>query len=163
MTTPIERPESDKTQCAYLEPWEEASIGILLGNDASLADRFSIYQLIERGISTADVFEFASSVSLLKDKQILLRVTGLSVHSLYRRRRNNGQNLNRDQSARVLRFAQALDKATRVFGSRHDAEDWITTPALGLNWAVPLQMLINPVGFELVDDFLSRIELGVYQ
>ncbi|WP_052028614.1 antitoxin Xre/MbcA/ParS toxin-binding domain-containing protein [Pseudomonas syringae] len=141
----------------------EMPVSILLGTCVSLADRVSVYQLIERGISVADVCRYASVVALLKDKQILLQVTGLSARSLSRRQRSDGHNLNRDQSARILRFAQALDKASRVFGSNVDAESWISTPAMGLSWAVPLQMLINPVGYELVDDFLTRIEYGVYQ
>ena len=142
---------------------EEMPVSILVGNCVSLADRASVFQLIERGISAADVCRYASVVALLKDKQILLQVTGISARSLSRRRRSDGQNLNRDQSARILRFAQTLDKASRVFGSSIEAERWISTPAMGLNGAVPLQMLINPVGFELVDEFLTRMEYGVYQ
>ncbi|WP_341521876.1 antitoxin Xre/MbcA/ParS toxin-binding domain-containing protein [Pseudomonas sp. G.S.17] len=135
--------------------------GILLGGCASFADRVAIYELIERGISAADVREYASAVALLRDDRILSQITGLSFRSL-RRLSSEGQNLNRDQTARVLRFAQTLDKATRVFAGPKDAEDWMSTPAVGLNWATPLRMLINPVGFELVDDFLTRMEWGVY-
>lgn len=141
----------------------EMPVSILLGTCATFANRVSVYQLIERGISAADVCRYSSVVGLLKDKQILFQVTGLSARSLSRRQRGNGQNLNRDQSARILRFAQALDKASRVFGSNLDAEGWMSTPAMGLDWAIPLQMVINPVGFELVDDFLTRMEHGVYQ
>lgn len=134
---------------------------ILMGSCAFLANRVAVYQLIECGIPAADVRKYASAVSLLHDDRILSQITGLSLRSL-RRLSSNGQNLNRDQTARVLRFAQTLDKATRVFADPKDAEDWMSTPAVGLNWASPLQMLSNPVGFELVDEFLTRMEWGVY-
>lgn len=135
---------------------------ILLGSCASFADRIAIYRLIEHGLSAADVCKYASAVALFKNKQILSQLTGLSTRALCRQARD-GKCLNCDRTARVLRFAQTLEKATRVFGSSHDAEDWISTPAMGLDGATSLQMLINPVGFELVDDFLTRMEFGVYQ
>ena len=136
----------------------------MLGSSASFANRISVYNLIERGISTANVCKYASAVALFQDKQILSQVTGLSYRSLSRRRlQDDGRNLNRDQTARLLRFAQILDHATRVFGSAYYAESWISEPALGLDGVSPLQMLLNPVGFELVGDFLARIELCVYQ
>jgi putative toxin-antitoxin system antitoxin component (TIGR02293 family) len=151
----------EKAEPAHSER-SKCPAGILLGRCVSFADRIAVYGLIERGIPAADVVKYASAVALLKDRQILSQVTGLSMRSLYRRARD-GQRVNRDQTARILRFAQALDKATRVFGGSNGAEGWISTPAMGLDWASPIQMLINPVGFELVDEFLSRMEWGVYQ
>lgn len=147
---------------SHSERQREYPAGILLGSCTSFADRIAVYALVERGIAATAVIEYASAVALLKDKEVLSQVIGLSMRSL-RRQGRNGQNLDRDQSARVLRFAQALDKATRVFGISTHAESWISTPAMGLNWASPLQMLSNPVGFELVDDFLTRMDWGVYQ
>lgn len=36
------------------------------------------------------------------------------------------------------------------------------TPAMGLEGRAPIDLLTTQVGFELVDDFLTRMQYGVY-
>jgi putative toxin-antitoxin system antitoxin component (TIGR02293 family) len=67
-----------------------------------------------------------------------------------------------EQSARALYYAEALEKAQAVFGTRELAENWMTKPARGLDGESPIDLLSNPVGYELVTDFLHRIEYGIY-
>ncbi|MNH23142.1 hypothetical protein D3C79_830280 [compost metagenome] len=55
-----------------------------------------------------------------------------------------------------------LEKAQEVFGTRVLAEEWMTRPALVLDGESPIDLLSNPVGYELVTDFLNRLDYGVY-
>jgi len=50
----------------------------------------------------------------------------------------------------------------RVFGSREAAELWLYRPATGLNRQRPIDLLATPAGVGLVEEFLGRLEYGVY-
>lgn len=60
------------------------------------------------------------------------------------------------------RKAEILDKATSVFGSRLKAEEWLSTPAPGLDGHRPADLLASKAGMERVEQLLVRIEYGVY-
>lgn len=52
--------------------------------------------------------------------------------------------------------------ATRVFGSREQARRWLQKPAIGLDGRRPFDLLTSDEGRQLVEDYLGRIEYGVY-
>lgn len=70
--------------------------------------------------------------------------------------------LNADQSARVWNLAEVLTKAEEVFGDREDGEQWLATPAIGLNSRRPIDLLATPQGAELVRTLLDQMAYGVY-
>ena len=53
-------------------------------------------------------------------------------------------------------------KITEIFGSKEDAELWVSKPAMGLDGQRPIDLLQTVQGAELVNDFLGRLEYGVY-
>jgi putative toxin-antitoxin system antitoxin component (TIGR02293 family) len=59
-------------------------------------------------------------------------------------------------------FAQLLAHATSVLGGKALAEAWMAEPAMGLAWQRPMDLLETAEGAEMVSDFLTRIEYGVY-
>ncbi|MBV2133258.1 DUF2384 domain-containing protein [Pseudomonas sp. MAP12] len=67
-----------------------------------------------------------------------------------------------DPSSNAWRLASATSKAEVVFGDRQAAVEWLMAPAIGLNREVPIDLLTTQAGYELVDDYLSRIGRGVY-
>lgn len=67
-----------------------------------------------------------------------------------------------DPSSNAWRLASVLSKAETVFGDRQAAAEWLMAPAIGLNRDVPIDLLTTQAGYELVDDYLSRIGRGVY-
>ncbi|KTC35643.1 MAG: antitoxin Xre/MbcA/ParS toxin-binding domain-containing protein [Pseudomonas sp.] len=136
---------------------------ILLGGRARFDDRISIYRLTEEGIPLAAIVKFVSSVPMLKDEQVLAKIIGLSERTLHRRLKTPDEPLNPEQSARAVRFAQVLAKAREIFGSSEQAQDWMAKPVMALDGHKPVDLLTNPIGFELVDEFLTRLEYGVYQ
>jgi putative toxin-antitoxin system antitoxin component (TIGR02293 family) len=70
--------------------------------------------------------------------------------------------LSPEQSTRAFYYAEVLEKATDVLGSRELAERWMVKPARGLDGEMPIDLIANSVGYELVTDFLTRVEYGVY-
>ena len=70
--------------------------------------------------------------------------------------------LSQEQSGRAWKFAEILATATEVFGSQSEAEQWMIAPAVALDQRRPIDLLGSPVGLELVEQLLGRIEHGVY-
>jgi putative toxin-antitoxin system antitoxin component (TIGR02293 family) len=60
------------------------------------------------------------------------------------------------------KVAEILTRATTLFGSQAAAEQWLERPAIGLDQRRPIDLMTTPAGLELVEDFLGRIEYGVY-
>ena len=67
-----------------------------------------------------------------------------------------------EQSGRTWKLAEILAKATAVLGSKEDAEQWLEKPAIGLDQRKPMDLLATPAGVEMVEDYLGRLEYGVY-
>jgi putative toxin-antitoxin system antitoxin component (TIGR02293 family) len=70
--------------------------------------------------------------------------------------------LSQEQSSRAWKFADILARATSVLGSQDEAEQWLERPAIGLNQRRPIDLLATSAGTEIVEDFLRRLEYGVY-
>jgi len=60
------------------------------------------------------------------------------------------------------RKAWILSEAQRVLGRRALATRWMYEAALGLGRISPCTLIVSHSGFEEVQDFLLRIEYGVY-
>ena len=58
--------------------------------------------------------------------------------------------------------AEILTRATTLFGSQAAATQWLEQPAIGLDQRRPIDLMTTPSGLKLVEDFLGRIEYGVY-
>ena len=86
----------------------------------------------------------------------------MSLRTLQRRRESPEKPLGQEQSGRAWKFAEILAKATEVFGSQEEAEQWLDRPATGLDQRRPIDLLATPAGVEMVQDFLHRLEYGVY-
>lgn len=62
----------------------------------------------------------------------------------------------------MWRFAELLSRASIVFGGRERAERWLSSNVMGLGSRRPIDLLETSVGAQLLDDFLGRLEYGVY-
>jgi putative toxin-antitoxin system antitoxin component (TIGR02293 family) len=81
--------------------------------------------------------------------------------STLQRRKAVGR-LSRDESDKVVRFAQLLKQAVDVFGSIDRARAWLKHPQRGLGGAVPLDYAETEIGAREVEKLLGRIDYGVY-
>jgi putative toxin-antitoxin system antitoxin component (TIGR02293 family) len=87
---------------------------------------------------------------------------GMSVRTLQRHKNMPVVLLDVQQSGRTWKFAEILAKATRVLGSQEAAEQWLKSPAIGLDQRRPIDLLTTPAGVKLVEDYLGRLEYDVY-
>lgn len=89
------------------------------------------------------------------------KAIGISLRT-YQRLKSEKKPLSHDQSSRAWKFAEVLARATSVFGSQHKAEQWLGAPARGLDGHRPVSLLATQTGTELVEQFLERLDYGVY-
>lgn len=60
------------------------------------------------------------------------------------------------------RRSEVVGRAAQILGSREEALAWMRTPQIGLDGAVPEDLLGDPEGRKLVLQLLIRMEFGVY-
>ena len=90
------------------------------------------------------------------------KALGMSERTFQRHKADHTRTLSREQSSRTWNFARTLTKATVVLGSQVEAERWMIQPAMGLDNRRPIDLLATAAGSELVQEFLDRLDYGVY-
>jgi putative toxin-antitoxin system antitoxin component (TIGR02293 family) len=137
----------------------------LLGGQKVLGRRISskldVHEAITNGIPGGALVHMVSHVRTLKPDDVS-RAVGVSLRTVQRRTNAPRSRLSQEQSGRTWKFAEILAKATDVFGDQTEAEDWLTRPAMVLDDRRPADLLSSPVGVEMVEQLLGRLEHGVY-
>ena len=77
-------------------------------------------------------------------------------------RRKNQGTLTAEESAKVVRLARCISRASGVFGDLDNAVAWLKHPNRALGGVTPISLLDTDVGMEAVSDLLGRIEHGVF-
>jgi putative toxin-antitoxin system antitoxin component (TIGR02293 family) len=139
----------------------------LLGGVGTLKRRLTsaldAHELIERGFPGACLTKLVANVSLFQRSDSFEKAIGISQRTFQRRKAEaSPRTLSVEQSGRAWKFAEILSRATTIFGSQPEAEQWLEKPAIGLNRHRPIDLLSTPAGTELVEQYLERIDFGVY-
>jgi putative toxin-antitoxin system antitoxin component (TIGR02293 family) len=147
--------------------WEgsRSAAASLLGGQALLRRRIrtplDVHVVIEQGFSSKAFGHLAAQVLVL-DSAAVHKAVGMSVRTTQRRRQSPRKPLSVEQSGRAWKFAEVLAKASEVFGSQKAGEEWLAAPATALEGQKPIDLLSTPVGTDMVERLLGRIEFGVY-
>lgn len=120
-----------------------------------------VHHCVTHGIPSAAISHLAHAMEPLS-AQALSDALGVSLRTLHRKKGAVQDTLTVAQGGRTFKFAEVVAKATLVLGSRAAAVQWLTTPAMGLDQQKPMTLLATPVGTQLVEELLDRIEYGVY-
>ncbi|MFJ4052116.1 antitoxin Xre/MbcA/ParS toxin-binding domain-containing protein [Pseudomonas sp. NPDC089743] len=122
-----------------------------------------MYRLVREGFSLAQVRAMVASSPLYSAASVLDRILGSSDRRGQRQKKQARRvRLNARQSATAFQYAQALERAIAVFGNQQLAEQWLGRPCNYLAGKVPLDVIENWWGFKSVEDYLQKIELGIY-
>jgi len=125
--------------------------------------QLAAHEMLVMGLPARSVESLVSHLSILGTADpSLAKALGISLRTVQRQKKTPNKRLSQEQSGRMWKFAEILAKATKGFGSQPDAEQWMRRPATGLEQRRPIELLETPAGTELVEDFLERIEYGVY-
>ena len=119
------------------------------------------HNAIKGGLPGGALHHLVTHLRVLKPASIE-RAVGMSVRTYQRRKGAPEKPLSPEQGGRTWKLAEILARATQVFGSQEEAEQWLERPAMGLDNNRPLDLLDTPAGVAMVEDFLTRLEYGVY-
>ncbi|WP_349976418.1 antitoxin Xre/MbcA/ParS toxin-binding domain-containing protein [Pseudomonas sp. WHRI 8519] len=155
---------SSGTQPSSAERQSCKPTAYLIGNQPVPPSSLQVFLLVRAGFAFKDVKAMVSSSVLYSSADILARVVGGAIRTAHRKALESGKaRLNAQQSAVAFQYARALEDAIVVFGSQPQAEAWLGRPCRHLEDCVPLDMVENTVGFQVVESYLQRVEMGVYQ
>ena len=160
MTDPVE----------HLPPAPEAvelqRVADLLGGTRvlrrQLRNPLDAHEMILKGLPRKALSHLIDNFVVLRRTGSFEKVAGMSLRTFQRRKDAPMRPLSPEQSGRTWKFAEVLAKATAVLGSQEEAEQWLERPAIGLDQRRPIDLLATPAGVEMVEDFLERLEYGVY-
>jgi len=155
-----------KHETATIEATVLERVSSLLGGTQilrrALRNTLDAHEMLLRGLPGQALSNLIDSLVILDRTTSLEKAVGISLRTFQRRRDEPSKLLSKEQSGRTWKFAEILAKATEVLGSQKEAEEWLERPAIGLNRQCPIDLLETPAGVELVEDYLTQIEYGVY-
>jgi putative toxin-antitoxin system antitoxin component (TIGR02293 family) len=155
---------SAETFSAKAKPLPRKPTEYLLRIDVGQLSQVMVYKLTVKGFELKDVQDMLSTSDLYSTNKIMSRIVGKSIRTLQRQGSSKQPvHLNAQQSAVAFQYAKVLEHAMHVFGTQKLAEEWLGRPCKSLEGDVPLDVIDNPIGFQAVEDYLERIEYGVYQ
>jgi putative toxin-antitoxin system antitoxin component (TIGR02293 family) len=128
----------------------------------SVHNRLDVHELILEGLPSGALSHLVGSLVVLRKTPRLEKAVGMSLRTFQRRESAPARPLSQEQGGRAWKFAELLARATGIFGSQEEAERWLERPAIGLDGRCPIDLLATSPGAELVEDYLTRIEYGVY-
>ena len=127
-----------------------------------LRSSLDAHEMLLQGLPETALTHLIDNLVVLRPAASLEKAVGMSLRTFQRRKGAPAKPLNAEQSGRTWKFAEVLARATFVFGSQEEAEQWLEREAIGLDGRRPIDLLATPAGVELVEDFLTRLEYGVY-
>ena len=112
---------------------------------------------IEEGIPVAAVRELIrdSALTVADLSQIIAPRRTLD------RRMKSDTPLSLDQSDRFSQFLRVFNLATRIFGSRAEAMDWLKAPKQRFDLRSPMEMMRTVEGGKAVETLLIQSEHGI--
>jgi putative toxin-antitoxin system antitoxin component (TIGR02293 family) len=143
-----------------------AAVARLLGGTSTFRkvprSPLEAHEILLNGLPSKALLYFVDNLVFLHWDDSFARAIGMSHRTYQRHTAENIRQLSSEQSGRAWKLAEILAKATAIFGSKDEAERWLEGPAIGLDQRKPIDLLATPAGVEIVEDFLARLEYGVY-
>ena len=128
----------------------------------TLRSPLDAHEMLLQGLPPRALWHLMDHLSVLRKTASLEKAIGMSLRTYQRQKAAPAKRLSPEQSGRTWKFAEILARATAVFGSQVEAEQWLERPAVGLDQRRPIDLIATPAGVEIVEDFLGRLEYGVY-
>lgn len=127
-----------------------------------VANPLDAHEMILQGIPSRALGNLVTKLGVIEASDAFEAGFGMSERTFQRHKSDESRVLSTEQSSRTWNFARILTKASTVFGSQLDAERWMIAPAVGLDGRRPIDLLATAAGTDIVQEFLDRLDYGVY-
>lgn len=123
-----------------------------------------LHERIFKGLPRSTAVYLVSNLHEIKldESMRVLNISSRTWHRIKGDKAELSKPLDVDQSARLWSMAEILAKAEEVLGTREEAEQWLSRPAIGLDSRRPIDLMATPQGADLVKTLLEQMEHGVY-
>ena len=121
----------------------------------------TLHDAVTAGVSGKVFTHFVNSFHHIPRKDLLL-VVGLSERTAQRIQQDQLKTMDVNVSDRVLQLSKVRAQAADELGSAEAAEQWLMTPAMGLEQRRPIDLMRTMDGMALVTQLLSRMHYGVF-
>lgn len=125
------------------------------------ATRAAVHAFIVGGMPWELLIHLTDSITAIPEDDVF-NVIAISPRTLRRQRDSPKKPMPADLASKTWLFAETLAKAAELFGGQQEAERWMSSPAMGLDGARPVELLRTLQGAQLVGEFLERLDYGVY-
>jgi putative toxin-antitoxin system antitoxin component (TIGR02293 family) len=152
-------------EAPYVEPEFERMVDLFGGPKvlgSSIASPLDAHEMIMHGIPAQALESLVRHLTVIDPTDAFESAFGMSERTFQRHKADHSRTLNLEQGSRTWSFARILIKATSVLGTQEDAEKWMIEPAMGLENRRPIDLLATAAGTALVQEFLERLDYGVY-
>ena len=137
-----------------------AGLGLATGLPL-IGDDVQVHDFVTRGMSARDFVAFRQSFHGVEQKD-LLAALGISDRTSQRLAAEPDRTADSHVTDKVVQLAKIRALATQVLGTQDAAEQWLITPALGLEQRRPIDLVRSTGGIGMIFDLLHRMQHGVY-
>lgn len=116
------------------------------------------YRYSQNGLTKRIIANFAKNADI--SISYLTSLANINIRTLQRKKEE--EKLSAEISEKMLQVAQVFAKGSEVFDSLESFKDWLETPNISLDGAVPSKLISSRYGAEMVLDCLGRIQYGVF-
>ena len=127
----------------------------------ALSSLMDVHAAIMKGIKYSSLSALRDALSGVQETDFA-NVLGVSTRTLRRQAETPTKQMPADLASKAWVLAETMAKATEIFGGKSQAVAWMNKPATGLDGQRPVDLMRTAQGTELVNDFLGRLEYGVY-
>ncbi|WP_081709521.1 antitoxin Xre/MbcA/ParS toxin-binding domain-containing protein [Mesorhizobium erdmanii] len=128
----------------------------------SVSSPLEAHEMILHGIPSQALESLVDHLTVIDLADAFETAFGMSERTFQRHKSDHSRTLSREQGSRTWNFARVLTKATSVLGTQEEAEKWMIQPAMGLDNRRPIDLLATAAGTIIVQEFLERLDYGVY-
>ncbi|CAN5863683.1 DUF2384 domain-containing protein [soil metagenome] len=126
--------------------------------DLGATSVLELAELVEEGVPYAALSRGAAALGLSENR--FAETVGIPSSTLARRRK--AQRLSAEESERLYRFVQLLERATDVLEDIAYTRAWLATPNDALGGKTPLETAKTEPGAQAIHNLLTRVEYGVF-
>ena len=134
-------------------------VSALLGQQKThFSSPMDFYRYSQTGLTKRSVVALSKNTGTTIS--YLTSLAGINIRTL--QRKSEEEKLSAENSEKILQIAQVFSKGTEVFDSLVSFKEWLETPNISLDDAVPAKLISSRYGAEMVLDCLGRIQYGVF-
>ncbi|MBR1403860.1 MAG: DUF2384 domain-containing protein [Treponema sp.] len=134
-------------------------VSALLGQQKTrIFSPMDFYRYSQTGLTKRSVMNLSKNADI--SISYLTNLAGINIRTL--QRKSEEEKLSAENSEKILQIAQVFSKGTEIFDLLASFKEWLETPNISLDGAVPAKLLSSRYGSEMVLDCLGRIQYGVF-